>query len=72
MATDRWPRLEPAESWRGRSIAERNRAIQAACRTAMQILDGVPDRRARLARIDPVPASTHVLLRRLAAQHRHG
>ncbi|HUI25259.1 MAG TPA: hypothetical protein VL403_04170 [Candidatus Kryptonia bacterium] len=49
-------------------MVERGQAIEAACRAAMQLLQGVPDRQARLRRIDPVPASTRALLRRLAAQ----
>jgi hypothetical protein len=38
----------------------------------MQLLDALPDREARLSRIDPVPASTVALLRRLVAQRRDG
>jgi len=63
-----WARLEPAPSWRGRSIAEHDRAIASACRTAMQLLEGAPDRAARLAHVDPVPPSTRAHLRRLAAR----
>lgn len=53
----------------GRSVDERARAIVAACRAAMQMLEGMPDREERLSRTDPVPASTRALLRRLAARH---
>jgi hypothetical protein len=62
-----WPRLQSPPSWRARSIAERDRGIVVACRTAMQILEAAPDRARRLMRIDPVPASTRAHLRRLAA-----
>lgn len=63
-----WPQLPEPESWRDRSIEERARAIESACRTALQLLASAPDRALRLARIDPVPASTRALLRRLAAR----
>jgi hypothetical protein len=53
-------------SWRERSIAERDEALQLACRGAMQLLDALPDPAERLRRHDPVPASTVALLRRLA------
>jgi hypothetical protein len=62
-----WPQLQREPSWADRPLAERARAIEAACRTAMQLLENAPDRQARLNRIDPVPASTRALLRRLAA-----
>lgn len=61
-----WPRLQPAPSWRARSLAERDRGIVAACHSAMQLLQEVPDRAARLARVDPLPPSTRAHLRRLA------
>lgn len=61
-----WPRLEKGESWRARSLEERARAVESACRTAMQLLAGSSNRARRLARIDPVPASTLAHLRRLA------
>lgn len=64
----RWPRLPQPESWKNRSIEERARAIESACRTALQLLTAAPDRDARLTRVDPVPASTRALLRRLAAR----
>jgi hypothetical protein len=67
-----WRLLEPHTTWRGRSFAERADAIEAACRGAMQVLQGLPDGAARLARIDPVPESTRILLRRLASAGRHG
>jgi len=67
-AKARWPQLPQPESWRDRSIEERAWAIESACRTALQLLAAAPDREARLARIDPVPASTRALLRRLAAR----
>lgn len=63
-----WPKLREAPSWRGRGFEERARAIEDACRSAIQILSSSPDRLARLRRIDPVPASTRALLRRLAAR----
>ncbi|GAC1424549.1 MAG: hypothetical protein NVSMB57_16610 [Actinomycetota bacterium] len=46
-------------------------ALIAACKGAMQILEGSPDRAERLARIDPVPASTEAILRRLALTSRN-
>jgi hypothetical protein len=73
MSTQRrWPRLPPAPSWKGRSIEERAQAVESACRTAMQLLAALPDRDARLQRVDPLPASSRALLRRLAAQQRDG
>lgn len=66
----RWPRLQPALLWRDRSTEERARAVEGACRAAMQLLDGAPDRHRKLGRIDPVPQSTRAHLRRLAAQSR--
>jgi hypothetical protein len=65
--TRRWPKLRDAAFCRDRPIEERARAIEQACRAAMQMLAGSPDRAARLRRIDPVPQSTRVLLRRLCA-----
>jgi len=53
-------------------MEERARAVESACRLAIQLLDGAPDRAARLARIDPVPESTRALLRRLADVQRDG
>jgi hypothetical protein len=67
-AKARRPQPPQPESWRKRSLEERARGIESACRTALQLLAAVPDRDARLARIDPVPASTRALLRRLAAR----
>ena len=61
------PRLRDAPSWRGASIAERARAIENACRTAIELLEDSKDREARLSRIDPVPSSTRAIIRRLAA-----
>ena len=63
----RWPKLRDAASWRDRPVEERARAIEQACRAALQMLAGSPDRVARLRRIDPVPPSTRALLRRLRA-----
>jgi hypothetical protein len=63
----RWPRLREAPSWRGASLAERARAIESACRTAIELLQDSKEREARLRRIDPVPASTRAIIRRLAA-----
>lgn len=40
----------------------RDRAISMACRAAMQLLEGAPDREVRLRRVDPVPQSTRELL----------
>jgi hypothetical protein len=62
-----WPKLHEASSWRERTIEERARAIEQACRAALQLLADSPDRVARLRRVDPVPPSTLALLRRLAA-----
>lgn len=62
-----WPKLEPTSRWTGRSIEERARAIELACRTAMQLLADAADRDERLRRTDPVPPSTRAHLRRLAA-----
>lgn len=67
MRPDRsWPEIEGADSWRDRSLEERALAIESACRAAMQILEGSPDRERRLSRGDPLPPSTLDLLRRLA------
>jgi hypothetical protein len=63
----RWPRLREAPSWRGASVAERARAIESACRTAIELLQDSKEREARLRSIDPVPASTRTIIRRLAA-----
>lgn len=60
-----WPTLQEPPSWQGRSLEERDAAIVAACRGAMQILAGQPDREERLRRQAPVPTSTRALLRRL-------
>jgi len=62
-----WPKLRDTGSWCGRSVEERARGVEQACRAAMQMLAGSPDRAARLRRIDPVPPSTRALLRRLCA-----
>jgi len=61
------PRLREAPSWRGASLAERARAIESACRTAIELLEDSNEREARLRRIDPVPRSTRDIIRRLAA-----
>lgn len=61
------PRLRETPSWRGASVAERARAIENACRTAMELLENSEEREARLRRIDPVPSSTRAIIRRLAA-----
>lgn len=66
-----WPRLHPARRWPDDSDAKRGDAVEAACRTAMQLLQDVPDRERYLARLDPVPRSTRALLRRLASRSRH-
>jgi hypothetical protein len=66
MGAEHWPKLEAGDSWRSRSLEERATAIESACRTAMQILEGSSDRARRLAHVDPVPASTLRHLRRLA------
>jgi hypothetical protein len=63
----KWPKLSDAPSWRGASVAERARAIENACRTAMELLEDSKEREARLRRTDPVPSSTRVIIRRLAA-----
>jgi hypothetical protein len=62
-----WPKLRDTGVWRDRPVEERARAVEQACRAAMQMLAGSPDRASRLRRIDPVPRSTRVLLRRLRA-----
>jgi hypothetical protein len=64
----KWPKLPKSPSLRNISIASRAQAIETACRTAMELLEHSPQREARLRRIDPVPASTRALLRRLAAR----
>jgi len=63
----KWPKLREAPSWRGVGIAERARAIENACRTALELLEDSKDREARLRHIDPLPASTRAIIRRLAA-----
>ena len=63
----KWPRLRDAPSWRGASLAERARAIESACLTAMELLEDSKEREARLRRTDPVPSSTRAIIRRLAA-----
>jgi hypothetical protein len=63
----KWPKLREPPSWRGASVAERARAIENACRTALELLEDSNDREARLRHIDPVPSSTRVIIRRLAA-----
>jgi hypothetical protein len=63
----KWPRLLDAPSWRGASVVERARAIENACRTAIELLGDSKEREARLTRIDPLPASTRAIIRRLAA-----
>ena len=63
----KWPRLRDAPSWRGASVAERGRAIENACRTAIELLEDSEEREARLRRTDPVPSSTRAIIRRLAA-----
>jgi hypothetical protein len=61
------PKLREAPSWRGASLEERARALEAACAGAMELLEYSKEREARLRRIDPIPASTRAILRRLAA-----
>jgi hypothetical protein len=61
-----WPTLDKDDSWRMRSLEERARAIESACRTAMQILEESPQKTRMLGHIDPVPSSTLSHLRRLA------
>jgi hypothetical protein len=63
----KFPRLREAPSWRGASVVERARAIENACRTAMELLEDSKEREARLRRIDHVPSSTRAIIRRLAA-----
>lgn len=65
----RWPKLLPVPPRVG-SVAERALAVELACRSAMQLLEGLPDRDERLRRVDPIPASTTAHLRRLAASRR--
>lgn len=67
----RGPRLLPPEGWSERSVAERARALESACIAAMQIIASTPEGGERLARIDPVPASTLRIIRKLATGHRH-
>ena len=66
-SSPKWPKLREAPSWHGASQAERARAIENACRTAMEMLADSKEREARLRRIDPVPKSTLAIIRRLAA-----
>jgi hypothetical protein len=63
-------RLLPAEVWSGRSIEERARALESACSAAIQIVVSDSDPDDRLSRIDPVPASTMRIIRRLIANAR--
>jgi hypothetical protein len=63
----KWPTLRDAPSWRGASVADRARAIENACRTAIELLEDSKEREARLRRIDPIPRSTRAIIRRLAA-----
>lgn len=65
-----WPSLQPAPVPRYRSVEAQARAVEAACRTAIQLLEGAPDRDRMRARVDPVPQSTRAHLRRLAARSR--
>jgi hypothetical protein len=62
----KWPTLLETPSWRGVGVAARARAIENACRTAMELLQDSEQREARLRRIDPVPPSTRAIIRRLA------
>jgi hypothetical protein len=48
-------------------LEELARGVEAACAAAMQLLDGSPDLQSRLHHIDPVPASTRAILRRLVS-----
>jgi hypothetical protein len=66
------PRLIPPDSWSGRSMAEHAAGLESACRAAMQLLEGRPDREAVLARIDPLPASARDLIRRLVQERSGG
>lgn len=54
-----------AEPYRHLSDEERSARLQAACRTAMRLLEGREDREAILARRDPLPASSVRILARL-------
>jgi hypothetical protein len=67
MTARRWPQLESPPSWAGRSLEERARGVEAACAAAIQLLGDGPDRARRLMQIDPVPASTRAIIRRLAS-----
>ena len=62
-SASKWPKLREAPSWRGAGIAERARAIENACRTALELLEDSKDREARLRHIDPLPASTRAIIR---------
>jgi hypothetical protein len=62
-------RLLPSEDWSGRSIEERARALESACSAAIQIVSE-SDTYDRLSRIDPVPATTMRIIRRLIANAR--
>lgn len=62
-----WPKLREAPSWRGASMTKRARAIENACLTALELLEHSKDREARLRQVDPLPASTRAIIRRLAA-----
>ncbi|MGH7823147.1 MAG: hypothetical protein ACREQ9_25595 [Candidatus Binatia bacterium] len=61
-----WPRLMKDDSGRREIGAERGRLVEAACQTAILILEGRKDREAVLRRSDPLLRSTKALLRELA------
>ena len=64
--TKSWPRPVEDDAGRRETGEARGCLVEAACRTAIQILEGREDRDAVLRRHEPVPRSTLNLLRRLA------
>jgi hypothetical protein len=60
------PELLSPDRWSDRSVAEHARGLESACATAMQIIASTPEGRERLLRLDPVPASTIRIIRRMA------
>ena len=61
-------RLLPPDSWSGKSMEEHATGLESACKAAMQLLEGRPDREAVLADVAPLPASTRELIRRLVRE----
>jgi hypothetical protein len=70
MSDARYPVLQAAEPSRFGTEAERDRALQLACRDAMAILASSPAGARRLSHVDPLPESTVRILRDLAERSR--